>query len=325
VRLSPDAVTWVARNLVAGVRPGDLVAALVEGGVPVAVARRGVEHVAGSEVTPALVASMNACDRARAVADLAQGLRTTSPIEELSACPPAATFFARYWAANTPVVLRGFLAAWARRPAWSFDDLRLRFGEVEVEAAWGRDAFADPDRDFAHVRRKVRLGDLLDVIARGPSNDTYLVARNRALAEGPLSALLDEIEPPSDLIDPALRGTGVSLWLGPAGTLSKLHHDATNNILTQVLGEKRVRLVSPHVLSIGDAADGFYARTTAREVAREVPGAVIEVVLREGDGVFLPVGWWHEIESLSPSLSLALVGFRRPNDYDFIAGRRRSG
>ena len=35
------------------------------------------------------------------------------------------------------------------------------------------------------------------------------------------------------------------LWLGPAGTITHLHHDLTNNLMIQVVGRKVVKLISP--------------------------------------------------------------------------------
>jgi hypothetical protein len=84
-----------------------------------------------------------------------------------------------------------------------------------------------------------------------------------------------------------------------------------------VLGRKSIKLISPLALEIGQTAEGYYA--WARPDAFE--SEVHSVTLEEGDAVFLPVGWWHEVASLSPSLSLALVGFNRPNGFDYRAGR----
>ncbi|MBK6514126.1 MAG: cupin-like domain-containing protein [Polyangiaceae bacterium] len=312
---------WVARNLGRGVSPATLLNDLIEAGVPPRVARAGVAEVRQSSVTPALVAALARDDRAREVASLQASLRATSEIEVVTTCPPAAELFQRYWATNTPLLIRGFVAGWRRRPDWSFAELRRRFGGERVEISGGRDALRDPDIAFAELRRQVSFGELLDLVEGPPTNDAYLVARNRALGEGALGALLDEIEPPEDLFDPSKRRSGVSLWLGPAGTFTKLHHDATNNILTQLIGDKVVRLVAPYELDLADTADGYYARSSAADLERARPGRVREVHLAAGDGLFIPVGWWHEVESLTPSLSLALVNFRRDNDYDYMAGR----
>ncbi len=323
-RLSPAAVEWAARNLARGVLPRTLIASLVEGGVPHTEAARGIAELSSSNVTRALLAALARGDRAREVASLQTDLRRRSGgIERLDQCPGAAELHARYWSTNTPFVVRGFVPRWARPAAWTFEQLRRRFGALEIEIAAGRDARSDPDVVFAELRTPTTLAAFLDIVEGSRANDAYLVARNRALADGPMSELLEEIEPPADLFDPATRRGGTSLWLGPAGTFTKLHHDATNNFFCQVIGHKRLRLVPPTVLDLVDGADGFYARSSAADVAASERGCVHDITLEPGDGLFLPVGWWHEVESLSPSLSLALVNFRWPNNFDYLPGRPR--
>jgi hypothetical protein len=322
-RLSPEAFAWLARNYAAGVEERELLDTLSAGGVPRPVAAEALEELEGPGLGAAYFAALREVDRATELAELRASLRRTAPgIEILAACPEAAEFYARYWSTNTPVVIRGFTAAWSRPPRWRFDDLRARFGDRSIEVAAGREARPDPDVDFAELRSTIPFEELLRRVLETSGNDTYVVARNRVLEEA-LPELLEEIEPPPGLFDPKLRRRGISLWLGPRGTSTKLHHDGTNNLFTQVLGEKLVRLVPPELLELAASANGYYARMSASEVEARHPGSVVEIELGPGDGLFIPVGWWHEVESLSPSLSLALVGFPRPNEYDFLPGRKR--
>ena len=317
--LSPDALAWVARNLALRASPGDLVDALVQGGVAADVARREVEHVVSSSLGAPLASALRRLDRSAELTALIAGLRQNAPLEELTALPDADTFYGRYWATNTPVIVRGFLDTWQRPFSPTFADLRRRFGDVEMEVMRGRDAFEDPGLHFEKIVEHMKLAEFLDVVEGPPTNDVYMVARNAAL-RGPLAALLEEIAPPTGLFDRATKG-GVSLWLGPSGTLTRLHHDATNNLFCQVLGRKRVTLVPPHLIAIADTAVGFYA--TERPSSDAVRPHAIEVTLEPGDAVFLPVGWWHEVLSLTPSLSLALVGFTRKNSFPYQPGRTR--
>jgi ribosomal protein L16 Arg81 hydroxylase len=39
--------------------------------------------------------------------------------------------------------------------------------------------------------------------------------------------------------------------------------------------------------------------------------------VRPGDVLFIPVGWWHWVESLSPSVSVSFVNFSYPNTFDW--------
>jgi len=321
--LSPEAFAWLARNHAAGVDERELLDALSSGGVPRLAAAEALASLSGSGLGAAYFDALRALDRATELVELRASLRRSSPgIETLEACPEPDGFYARYWSTNTPVVLRGFTRAWPRPPRWIFDDLRSRFGARSVEVAAGRDTRTDPDVDFAGLRSTIRFEELVRRVLETSGNDTYVVARNRVLEEA-LPELLDELEPPPGLFDPALRRSGISLWLGPRGTSTKLHHDGTNNLFTQVLGSKRVRLAPPELLELAAGANGYYARMNAAELEALRPGSVSEIELGPGDGLFIPIGWWHEVESLSPSLSLALVGFPRPNVYDFLPGRPR--
>lgn len=322
-RLSPEAFEWLARNHAAGVDRETLIETLSSGGVPREVAAEALAELLGSGLGAAYSRALRRGDRVTELAELRAALRRDVPgVETLGRCPEAGEFYARYWATNTPVVLRDFTAAWPRPPRWSFDDLRARFGDRSIEVATGRDTRSDPDVDFAALRTTLRFEEFVRRVLETSGNDTYVVARNRVLEEA-LPELLDELEPPPGLFDPTLRRSGISLWLGPRGTSTKLHHDGTNNLFTQVLGEKRIRLVPPEILDVAASANGYYAQLSTSEIEARHPGSVIDVELGPGDGLFIPVGWWHEVESLSPSLSLALVGFPRPNVYDFLPGRAR--
>lgn len=105
------------------------------------------------------------------------------------------------------------------------------------------------------------------------------------------------------------------IWIGPKGTLTPLHRDDSDNLFAQVWGEKSFILAAPHhrealgcwATSPDGGLEGCDVDPKAPDYAqfprcREV--RFLEVVLQAGDLLFLPEGWFHQVESLSTSLSV---------------------
>jgi hypothetical protein len=233
--------------------------------------------------------------------------------------PGTEAFFRRYWATNTPVVLDGFQAEWRARARWSPQYFRDEIGEVEVDVVHGREADPDHDIHFQRHSRTLRMNEYLDAIERiGTGNDLYMIGNNRNLERPELRRLWDDLAPPTDLIDSDAETAPGVLWIGPEGTITKLHHDQSNILLCQITGRKRVWLAPPSS-DLWKRARGLYNRLDAESEADTFAAAGgVRLELDAGECLFIPVGWWHQVRALAPSISVGMTGFRRPNAFPWF-------
>ena len=227
----------------------------------------------------------------------------------------AEAFYRDYFFAARPVVVQGLMNDWPARTEWAPRRLRERFGDVEVEITSGREGNARYDEQYRQHRATMALGEYLDRIVRERSNDLYLVARNNALRHERLQPLWNDFAAPPGFLDPqSVLVPNTKLWIGPAGTITPLHHDGSSLFFAQVQGCKRFKLIPPYfsaalyntrtVYSDVDLAAIDYERFP---LMRGVP--VFETVVEPGDFLLIPVGWWHWVESLEPSVSLTFRNF----------------
>jgi hypothetical protein len=231
-------------------------------------------------------------------------------IRELESVEPS-SFYDQYYFPNRAVTIRGLTSHWPACKVWSPDYLATRFGDVSVEISDGRNSDPRYEDHIEHLMTQCTVAELVRRCALGPSNDWYLVAKNKALSNTGLAVLFEDIGNLDGIVDTRADGH-VSLWFGPAGTVTPLHHDACPILFAQVFGSKRLRLVSPFELSRVRNDRHCYSSWDPAGVIEDSGEAlppVLEAVLSPGDALFIPLGFWHHVESLTTSISLSFTKF----------------
>lgn len=329
---------WAAENLVRGVPRAEVIEALMAESAAL------MGEGAARALAEATVAALESSPVFSASRRLARGSRRTTQVTKLLDLlrrdapsgtrlprlpyPGAERFHEAYWSTNTPVVFTDLVSRWPAMERWTLPALAARFGDATVDVTSGRES--DPDYDMNHQRHttSTTLGvyiERIEALKGEPLNDFYMVANNRNL-EKALGPLLEDVALPRDLIRTDQLASGAAFWLGPAGTVTPLHHDTSNILFCQVLGRKRYRMVAPTEIRLLEEARAMYAAVDpeAPDLSRfawwpEV--RVIDEVIAPGEALFIPVGWWHHVRALDVSISLAVNAFVAPNRFNwFVPG-----
>jgi hypothetical protein len=269
----------------------------------------------------ALVRGVTSIEEMReAIKRVARNLPAISAVPR-TRVPDVATFRARA-AQGLPFVITGIVGRW-ELSALTPQTLRDRFSHLQVRARVGdyvNTAFA-PDR----AMQDMSMLEYLDLVAAG-TQDLPPYLGNLELRE--LNRMCQW---------PAYFGKmgPARFWLGPAGTVTPLHCDYDDNIFAQIWGTKRIFLAPPHhdeflytreanAVLFGSPFDPEKPDFEKFPLARQA--SMIECIVNPGDLLYVPAGWYHQVRSLTFSLSanrwaralpLALNGtpsLQRPTD-----------
>jgi hypothetical protein len=323
--LPDDWQVWLADNLLRGVPDVDVRASLVERGLSLDRARALVDAARAHPFMRAARPHVEALLRRDSLLGVQGSLAALAPSGPVARrrFPGVDAFLREHYAAQRPVILVDALADLPALARWTFDHLAGTHGHLDIEVQDGREAAPDYQRVFERTCRRTTLGALIERIAGGnPSNDVYLTARNRLLAQPGAQVLLEELHPlPAILVTPP-RADDAAVWIGPAGTVTPLHHDWVNAAFAQLQGRKRFLLAAPWEAPRVANRESRFADV---DLERDPPAGLVafEVVLEPGELLFVPVGWWHQVRALEPSISVSFTGFVYPNRYAWDADTRR--
>ncbi len=215
---------------------------------------------------------------------------------------------------GTPVVITGALDA---TPALNIDALLSHVGQMGVPIrCYGTGRFDRPKAQWKTYCETTTLtvADYCALLDNGVAARDHLYLAMVEMGQTPLREII------GPAIDAIAAHTGlvrrlpndVNLWVGPGGHVEPLHYDGQDGTLSQFHGTKRVSLFPPSIqaglypfpLSHGGLTPNFSQVyidqpdfDTYPKLAQALHHRQI-VELTAGETLYIPLGWWHEIESL---------------------------
>jgi hypothetical protein len=238
----------------------------------------------------------------------------------LSECQsPDGTAFAKIRESAEPVVLRGLVANWPVVAAATHDDLGGYLSAMATDAQvpmvrakageQGRLHYAPTIERPNFDREPVTIVGFFAELERqsGVASPDTLAIQGLAVgqilpgfaAANPMPLLPAEVEP--------------RLWLGTAAKVAT-HNDQVENLACVVVGRRRFTLFAPeqvanlymgpfHVTPAGTAVSMAHVTEPDLDRFPRFADALADARTAEldpGDAIYVPYGWYHHVEALSP-------------------------
>lgn len=230
-------------------------------------------------------------------------------------------FILGYYSQNQPVLLKKAFDGW---PAvnWTPDHLAKIAGDKNIEVQVNRDSNPRFEMDSLKHKQQMRFSEYHQKVMRTKTtNDFYMTANNAQKNQAALASLFADIKNIGDgYFDTSQHLKRSFIWYGPKGNYTPLHHDETNNMFLQVYGRKRFFLVPPLQTPYLYNQTAVFSPVDLRNIDTEkyplaTQATPIELILEPGDTLFIPLGWWHQVESLDVSISITMTNFNVANSF----------
>ncbi|MEM7725674.1 MAG: cupin-like domain-containing protein [Cyanobacteria bacterium P01_A01_bin.45] len=239
-------------------------------------------------------------------------------------------FRKKYLQQGKPVLITGLLD---NQPTWNLDYLCENLGTQKFPVRiYGTQRYKQDKREWENIGssveyRTMTFNDYAEKLRNGEARqeDMYLgkcaLTNTRLAVDSGLGDL-------GSKLGLKLPVTGLNLWCGNGGHTTCLHSDAFDGILTQLSGSKKVLLFPPNQLPniypftlLNHLKYGLKIRSSYSQVYPQSPDLEAfpkfsealnnsyEVTLQEGDVLFIPVGWWHEVTALGDGVVISVNQF----------------
>jgi hypothetical protein len=233
----------------------------------------------------------------------------------------------QYFNKQKPVVITNGINDWFATKNWSLDYFAKAHSTKKVNVGISQTKVFSYSK--VHEKTKglmkiqtIDMKDLIDNLLNEQSEQKYYLVHQSVPND--FKELMQDFTIPSWADQN--KTYSIHLWVGAKGNTVPLHWDSSHNFLAQIYGDKILWLFSP------DQSNLLYPTyTEAPHNHSGVPNIEnpnfdiypkfkeakhCKVTLKEGSVLFIPSGWWHQVRSLSNSVSLNFWWSAKFNECD---------
>ncbi len=217
-------------------------------------------------------------------------------------------FYKKYFKPQIPVLIKGVAQEQPAGSKWTIEWFKKEMGDLQIAVFDNRikkhvySTTVSPDF-------KMPFGEFLDHIAKDEPSSIRMFRYN-LYKQYP--ALRKDFSCPRFVAKGPMKRFGF-MFLGGKDTEVRAHYDVdySNVFLTQFYGQKRVILFAPEYTkllykvpfnthTLADMKNPDYDKFPGLKYVKGY-----EMIMEEGDGLFMPSGWWHYNTYLNGGISVA--------------------
>lgn len=234
-----------------------------------------------------------------------------------------ASIQSQYVQPGNPLIIRDVLNNIDR---WTLDFLRKHLGsQIFPVRRYGRKRYQNDKRQWQDMGSGVPVTSLTfdayaDLILNGEAyqHDLYLA---RCSLKGTALDNMSDLTQAEQWLKLPMPVTSQNLWCGPSGHTSCLHYDPMDGTLIQLAGTKQITLFPPsqlynlypfsiwnHLIHGAKRRAGYSKLDPNKPDFQSFPKFElamrhrIVLILKPGELLFIPAGWWHEVTSIGSGM-----------------------
>ncbi len=212
----------------------------------------------------------------------------------------------KYIKKGIPFVIRSGAKKWNSYLKWDFNFFKEKYGNHPV--------LISNHPDLGDYKMTGVINSNLKEIIEGIDQNSMKYARFNPLLDT-YKELQDDLN--QDWLD-KVRNTKIkkhhALFIGNKGTKTNIHNAGTDNLFVQIRGEKRwliwdqkiYYIINPEVNRAPAKVSNINPDkfNDSNLAFNHLP--VCEIILKEGDIIFIPAYLWHYVENLTPSIGIGV-------------------